>query len=209
VAAEVPEVSQSETASTEQSAEQRDAAIPATTDRQLTALVFDMVSIQAEDMPKAIALANRWVDADLSSFDMVAVLTIGSKLTVLSDFTFDREKLRAALQSAAPVTETAAGTGTLGGGPIVQTVPEPLNDVRLRSLATVCNILAPIAQSKRVLYFSSGMRSQDADSQTELRNATDACRRARIPIYPVDARGIPSVPNPNPNGQGGALFRGR
>ena len=141
---------------------------------------------------------------------MVAVVTLGSKLTVLSDFTFSSEKLLAALQSPELATETAAGAGTLGAGAIVETLPEAVNNVRLRALVRMCNTLAPIQQTKRILYFSNGMRTRDADSQTEVRNATDACNLgANTLVYPVDARGLLSIPGPNPNGPGGALFRGR
>ena len=139
---------------------------------------------------------------------MVAIVTVGTRVTVVKEFTSSREELLAALQSPG-LSEAAAGAGTLATSPIADTALEPFNDFRLRALATLCNTVAPIKQRKSLLYFSAGMNREADKDATELRAATNACMRANVLIYPVDARGLLSIPSPNPNGAGGALFRGR
>ena len=87
------------------------------------------------------------------------------------------------------------------------------NDVRLRALKTLADTLAPIEQKKAILYFSAGMGRSGEDNQVELRAAINAAVRGNVAIYPVDARGlqavVPGGDARRASGRGVGLFSGR
>ena len=56
--------------------------------------VFDISSMQPEDVQRAVDSAKKYVDEQMSPADLVAVATVGSTLDVLTDFTGDRDEGR-------------------------------------------------------------------------------------------------------------------
>ncbi len=167
--------------------------------------------------------------------DLVAVATVGQSLTILRDFTSDREALRTTLGAF----DLTAGAGFEQPEPVDAAAAEvadasaeadpadlPLdesefgifnNDRRLRAMRVLCTALAPLEQKKAILYFSSGMSRSGSDNQVELRAVTNTCNRANTSIYPVDSRGLSAVvPGGAPGGRGGgrggggaSMFSGR
>ncbi len=95
------------------------AAAPMTSDmlagRRLIALVFDVSSMQPEDVQRAVDSARKYVDEKMTAADLVAVATVGSMLSVLTDFTSDRARIGAALGTLAftdgTATDAPAGVG--------------------------------------------------------------------------------------------------
>jgi hypothetical protein len=86
------------------------------------------------------------------------------------------------------------------------------NDVRLRAIKALADTMAPIEQTKSIMYFSAGMQRTGEDNQVELRAATNAANRAHVKIYPVDARGlqalVPGGDATRQSGRGTSLFSG-
>jgi VWFA-related protein len=173
--------------------------------RRLVLLLFDVSSMQGEDVVRALEASRAWVDRRSPS-DLVAVATIGSSLTVLTDFTDSRERLEAALAtisasdamaagdlSAATMSSDEAGTSTEGGSD-ASDLDLFNNDLRLRALKAVSDALAPVEQKKAIVYFSSGIERSGDDNQVELRAAINASVKANVSIYPVDARGLQAMP---------------
>jgi VWFA-related protein len=176
---------------------------------RLWTLLFDTSSMQPEEVQKAADSALTWVNDQMGSSDLVAVATIGSTLQVLSDFTNDKERVKAVLgaftgadatQYAAVDASTGAADEAASAEVNATTVDESAqeldtfnNDVRLRALKTLADALAPVQQKKAILYFSSGMQRNGTDNQIELRAAVNAAVRANVTIYPVDARGLQAV----------------
>ncbi|HEX5108214.1 MAG TPA: VWA domain-containing protein [Vicinamibacterales bacterium] len=187
--------------------------------RRMWVLLFDVSSMQPEDVQRAVESGMSWVDEEMTNADMVSVVTIGNRLNVLTDFSPVREDVTAALQTLAysdgtdvnlaavttaatdEAANSAAETDPSAG---VDAFEEFNNDVRLRALKTLCNTLRGVQQRKAVLYFSAGMTRNGDDNQIELRSATDACNRGNVLIYPVDARGLQAVV-----AGGGASSRGQ
>ena len=166
---------------------------PPATGERLMVLFFDVATIEPDDMRRATAAGVRFVNEAMKNADSLAVVTIGTRLSVVKDFTSNREELRTALESPGLLNETAPDVGGLAGNPIGQTADAATSlGVRLRALTTLCQTLAPIQQKKTVLYFTSGM-NRTAGAVAELRAATNACNRANVAIYPVDARGLVAV----------------
>jgi VWFA-related protein len=165
-------------------------------------LLFDLTSMTTEDVARALNASRAFVDEKVSNGDLVSVVTVSTRLNVLSDFTSDPADLRAAL------TSVASQNGTPNGPPLT-TQPDSTADARLRAIRTVCQTIAPLQQRKSVMYFSGGMPTSGvAGDQTALNDATNTCRRANVSLYPVDTRGLAAVVG-TPQGQGGAiLFNG-
>jgi VWFA-related protein len=65
--------------------------------RRLIVLLFDISSMQPEDVQRAVDAATKYVNEKMSPADMVAVATVSSMLDVLTDFTPDRTKVATAL----------------------------------------------------------------------------------------------------------------
>ncbi|HEX5106834.1 MAG TPA: VWA domain-containing protein [Vicinamibacterales bacterium] len=200
--------------------------------RRLLVLLFDVSSMQPDDIQRAVDSGLDWVDTTMSNADLVALVTIGSRLNVLTDFTSSREELTAALHTlgytegtaidiaafATAATEEAAASATTDDPSQADSTTETAaleefnNDVRLRAMKTVCDTLSPIQQKKAVLYFSAGMNRAGDDNQIELRAATNSCNRGNVSIYPVDSRGLQAAVaggGASQRGRGGqALFNG-
>jgi VWFA-related protein len=197
--------------------------------RRVLVLLFDLSSLQPEDVQRAVDAGQQYVDMQMSPADLIAVVTIGTRIDVLTDFTSDREAVRAALQGLSytdgtatpPIDASTVATdeADAAGDTDATTTTDDTgfdtfnNDVRLRALKTLAETLAPIEQKKAVLYFSAGLARQGQDNQVELRAATNAAVRANVAIYPVDARGLQAVPPGGDarqaSGRGTSLFSGQ
>jgi VWFA-related protein len=186
------------------------APVPMTSDmlagRRLITLLFDVSSMQPEEVQRAVDSAKKYVDEKMSAADLVAVATVGSTLSVLTDFTGDRAAVAAALGGLAATegtaTETASASTTATDEAAAQTDTTSTdtaeldmfnNDVRLRALRTLAEAMSAIEQKKAILYFSAGMQRSGQDNQVELRSAINAAVRANVTIYAVDTRGLQAV----------------
>ncbi len=194
--------------------------------RRLIVLLFDVSSMQPEDVQRAVDSARKYVAEQMAAADMVAVATVGSTLNVLTDFTGDRTKVDVALGTLAYLEGTAT---ELPEGATVETEEQAAaeeeaaaevseldmfnNDVRLRALKTLAETLAPIEQKKAIVYFSAGMQRSGQDNQIELRAAINAAVRANLSIYPIDTRGlqavVPGGDARQASGRGVSMFSGR
>jgi VWFA-related protein len=195
--------------------------------RRLIVLLFDISSMQPEDVQRAVDAAVKYVNEKMSPADMVAVATVSSMLDVLTDFTADRAKVGDALarlgytegtatppptaDTVATDEQTAADESTTSEDTAAMDMFN--NDVRLRALKALAETLAPLEQKKSILYFSAGMERSGEDNQVELRSAINAAVRAHVAIYPVDTRGlqavVPGGDARQASGRGSALFSGR
>ncbi len=194
--------------------------------RRLIVLLFDIASMQPEDVQRAVDSATTYVDKTMTPADMVAVATISTRLDVLTDFSADKTKVGAALAalgykegtatppptaSTVATDEQAAADDTTA----LDTADMDMfnNDVRLRALKALAETLSPIEQKKAILYFSAGMQRSGEDNQVELRSAINAAVRAHVSIYTVDTRGlqaiVPGGDATRASGRGTALFSGR
>ena len=184
------------------------ADVSAAMNHRMLAIVLDVSSMQPDDVQRAVDDSREWVGEKMTGADLVAIITIGSRLNVLTDFTSSKEDALAALQALAynegtevnpEAIATAATEADAAAADSSSTTTEAdaflefNNDVRLRALKTVCQELAPIQQKKALLYFSAGMNRSGDDNQIELRSATSTCNRGNVSIYAVDTRGLQAV----------------
>ena len=174
--------------------------------RRLMVLLFDVSSMQPEDVQRAVESADEYVDKQMSPADLVSVVTIGTDIKVLTDFTGVKEDVRGALSTlaytegtatpppSAATAETDETAQTTEASDTDETGFEAFNnDVRLRALKTIAETLGPIEQKKAIVYFSAGMQRNGDDNQVELRAAINASVRGNVAIYAVDSRGLQAV----------------
>jgi VWFA-related protein len=195
--------------------------------RRLIVLLFDVSSMQPEDVQRAVDSAQKYVREQMNTADLVAVASVSSMIDVLTDFTGERERVDAALARLAytdglatpPAAESTAATDEAAAAAEEPARPEASeldmfnNDVRLRALRTLAETLAPIEQKKAIVYFSAGMQRSGDDNLIELRTAVNAAVRAHVAIYPIDVRGlqavVPGGDARQSSGRGQAMFSGR
>ena len=195
--------------------------------RRLIVLLFDVSSMQPEDVQRAVDSARKYVKEQMNAADLVAVATVASTLDVLTDFSGERERVDAALgrlgytegtSAEAPAATTAATDEAAAAAeePVSAEASELdmfNNDVRLRALRTLAETLAPIEQKKAIVYFSAGMQRSGQDNLVELRAAVNASVRAHVAIYPIDVRGlqavVPGGDARQASGRGQDMFSGR
>lgn len=192
--------------------------------RRMIILLFDTSSMQPEEVDRAVKSANDYVDRQMSPADLIAVASVGQTLTILHEFTSDRDVLKNTLAAF----DATSGTGF--EQPVPPDTPDvsddttstdpadlPLddtefgifnNDRRLRAMRVLCDAMKPIEQKKALLYFSAGMTRSGSDNQVELRAVTNSCNQANTSIYPVDSRGLTAVVPGGAAGRGGAGGRG-
>src|SRR5688572_816666 len=200
------EAARSASATTPTAAAVEPTDVPLVTNQRMLAILFDVSSMQPDDVQRAVVDARDWVAEKMTGADLVAIITIGNRLNVLTDFTSSKEDALGALQALAynegtevnPEAIATAATeadaaATEAAATEADAFQEFNNDVRLRALKTVRQELAPIQQKKALLYFSAGMSRSGDDNQIELRSATSTCNRGNVSIYPVDTRGLQAV----------------
>jgi len=174
--------------------------------RRLMVLLFDVSSMQPEDVQRAVDSATQYVDKQMSPADLVSVITIGTTINVLTDFTSTKEDVHGALATlaytdgtatpppAAATSETDESNASSDTTATDETGFDTFNnDVRLRALKTIAETLGPIEQKKAILYFSAGMQRSGDDNQVELRAAINASVRGNVAIYAIDSRGLQAV----------------
>ena len=72
-----------------------------TMNRRMLTILFDVSSMQPDDVQRAVEDAREWVAEKMTPADVVALITIGTRLNVLTDFTSSKEDALAALQALA------------------------------------------------------------------------------------------------------------
>jgi VWFA-related protein len=170
---------------------------------RLIVMFFDLTSMQPEDLDRAVEAAQTFLKTRMQPADLVALVSLGTSLSVDQDFTADK---------AALIREVGVYNGTEGQGfaqgsnsnsnqsedTTAYTADESeyndLNtDRELFALRAISQSLAKINEKKSMLYFSGGISRDGIENQASLRAAINAAVRADLAIYSVDARGLEAI----------------
>jgi VWFA-related protein len=173
-------------------------------DRRLIVLFFDLTSMQPDEIERASTAALNYVDKQMTAADLVAVMSLGSSLTVNQDFTADHNALKKAISAfnagGGPgfeegTTGTTEGTADTGQAFTVDETEYNIfnTDRRLEALRSVAASLARVDQKKSLIYFSSGMDRTGIENQSQLRSAINAAVRSNLAIYTMDIRGLQAM----------------
>ena len=166
---------------------------------RLITLLFDVSSMQPEDVQRAVDSARKYVDEQMSTADLVAVA-----YDRFEPLGADRLHRRPGDGRRGARRRSPTPTGPRPRPPAPAPLPPTKrprqrrrhdsgdaaeldmfnNDVRLRALKTLAEAMSPIEQKKSILYFSAGMQRSGQDNQVELRSAINAAVRRTSPSMP-------------------------
>jgi VWFA-related protein len=168
-------------------------------DRRLMVLFFDLAGMTVADQIRAQQAASKFLKTQMTKSDMVAVMTYSTTLSVLQDFTDDRDLLTKVVREL-PIGETAMSNGSTGSdsegdsGAAYTADDSEFNifntDRKLAALESASKMLAGLSEKKALVYFASGMSRTGIDNQAQLRATVNAAVRGNVAFYPVDARGL-------------------
>jgi VWFA-related protein len=156
----------------------------------LNIVVLDTTSLRLTDQMYLAYEFNRFLKTLSPNLPLAIYARVGESTVLVQDFTSDRQLLLAASAKVMPHLPPP-GVGNGGG-----TIATPL-------LIQIATELAQIPGHKNVLWFTGGI-NQNFDplahpealrdpGQTDLRQAYDLLEKARVSVYPIDARGVIGV----------------
>jgi VWFA-related protein len=171
-------------------------------DRRLMVLLFDFSSMPVADQIRAQEAALKFLDKQMTTADLVSIMTNSSRLRVEQDFTDNRETLvsvikgfhigeSSELAADAEVGDTDNGVDTGAAFIADETEFNIFNtDKKLTALEAAAKMLAALPEKKALVYFSSGISKTGTENQSQLRATINAAVRSNVSFYPIDTRGL-------------------
>jgi VWFA-related protein len=131
---------------------------------------------------------------------MVSIMTFGTDLKTVLDFTADRDQLISTLHAfhvgEASELSTQADTGAdaqdVSGSFVADETEFNIfnSDRKLAALEDAARRLSHYPEKKALVYISSGIQKTGVDNQSQLQATVNAAIRANVAFYPIDARGL-------------------
>jgi VWFA-related protein len=178
--------------------------------RRMIVLFFDLTSMETDDLIRAHDAAVKFLKAQMKPPDLVAVVTFGSNLSVLANFTNNRATLEKAVAQLIPgvssgIANPLYAAAQNGEYDVQQYTGDAYTadetefnvfntDQKLVAIEGLANVLASIPGRKALVEFTGGITQTGEENRAELQAATDAANRADISIYSIDARGMYTTP---------------
>jgi VWFA-related protein len=173
--------------------------------RRLIVMMFDLSSMQVEDLDRAVSAAKSYVQKQMQPADLVALVSLGTSLSLDQDFTSDKNLILRQLNrynGNEGQGMAAGGDGTTNGTQDLSDSYTPdeseynyvNTDIKLYSIESVSKALQRIPQKKSLLFFSGGLTRTGIENQASLNAAINASVRANLSIYTVDVRGLEALP---------------
>ena len=184
-------------------------------DRRLMVLLFDFSSMQPTEQIRAKDASIKFLTSQMTASDTVSIMTYGTELKTVQDFTSDRDLLIATINKFrigessenATTADTGADAQDSSGGFVAdETEFNILNvDLKLAALEQAARTLGQYPEKKALIYVSSGIQKTGVDNQSQLRATINTAVRANVAFYPIDARGLSAlVPGGDASQQGAA-----
>ena len=175
-------------------------------DHRLIVMFFDLSSMQPEDTDRAVEAAQDYVNKKMQPADLVALVSMGTGLSMDQDFTSDKAALLRGLGRYNGTEGTGFANGNEGGSSggtaddassftADDSEYNALNtDRELYAIRAIAKSLERVDQRKSMLYFSGGLTRQGIENQASMRAATNEAVKANMAIYSVDSRGLQALP---------------
>lgn len=172
---------------------------------RLIVIFFDLISMQPEDLERAVQAAKQYVNTKMGPADLVALVSLATAVTLDQDFTTDKKALLAGLDRYTGVEGQGFALGNEGGTtngtsdtssdftPDESEFNALNTDRELYAIQTISQSLSRINQKKAMLYFSGGLTRQGIENQASLRAATNAAVKSNLSIYSVDTQGLEAM----------------
>jgi VWFA-related protein len=157
-------------------------------------LFFDNSTMGLVEQAQARQAAARFIESNAGPDRLMAVVNFSSSLQIAQNFTGDIDRLKQVVggiktSGLAPGPEVASLGGPRLGGAIGAYGARTM----LLSLRTMAQNLAGVSGRKSLILFTSGFPISNTDgseARSEANAAVDACNKANVAIYPIDARGL-------------------
>jgi VWFA-related protein len=172
-------------------------------DRRLMVLLFDFSSMQPAEQFRSKNAAINFLEKQMTASDEVSIMTYGSELKTVLDFTSDREQLIGAIQmfriGDSSENATFADTGADPQDQSGQFVADETEfnifnaDLKLAALQDAARSLGQYPEKKALIYISSGIQKSGVDNQSQLRATINTAVRSNVAFYPIDARGLSAL----------------
>jgi VWFA-related protein len=185
-----------------------DPTAPVNSQKRYMVFFFDNASMEMPDQMAARSAATKFIQSNAGPDHLMAVVEFTGVLQVKQNFTANADLLRAAANglktsSVASNVQTSdilsspspalPGISAVTGSPSISTVA---SDYGARSMLLAIRSLAKnlraIPGRKMLVLFSSGF-PLTPEQMSELTATIDACNKANVAVYPVDARGLVAV----------------
>ncbi len=171
---------------------------PASERQRYLVLFFDNSTMNYGDQMRARTEATKFIDANVNSDRLMAVVNFGGSLVISQNFTANADRLKAAVTGAhfSAVSPNMGGGGTGGGGGRTMrgAAGYGARDVLL-ALHSMAENLQDIPGRKTLILFTSGFPlGNNSELMSELTATIDICNRWNVAIYPIDVRGLISGP---------------
>ena len=188
-----------------------DPKAPVNSQRRYMVLFFDNASMEMPDQMAARSAATKFIDANAGPEHLMAVVEFTGALQIKQNFTANADLLRAAASnvknsnvasnvspddsqsSLSPVNANLPSMSTfpgVGGPPSLSSAAADYGArTMLLAIRSLAKDLRAIPGRKMLVLFSSGF-PLNPEQMSELTATIDACNKANVAIYPVDARGL-------------------
>ncbi|MBV8810013.1 MAG: VWA domain-containing protein, partial [Acidobacteriaceae bacterium] len=184
-------------------------------DRRLMVMLFDFSSMQPFEQIRAREAAIKFLTSQMTASDMVSIMTFGTELKTVQNFTADRDLLINTInrfrtgessENATFADEGADAQDQSGQFVADETEFNIFNaDMKLAALEDAARTLGQYPEKKALIYISSGIQKNGVDNQSQLRATVNTAVRANVAFYPIDARGLSAlVPGGDATQQGPA-----
>ncbi|MBZ5617125.1 MAG: VWA domain-containing protein [Acidobacteriia bacterium] len=174
-------------------------------DKRLMVVFFDFSNMGVPEQLRAQEASLRFLDTQITSSDMVAILLFTTAIQVKTDFTADRTLLTNIIKSL-PIGEASdmaadADTGDDNGedtGAAFVADETEFNifntDRKLAAIEEAVRKLAALPEKKALVYITGGISKTGMENQAQLEASINAAVKANVAIYPIDARGLMGDP---------------
>jgi VWFA-related protein len=172
-------------------------------DRRLIVLLFDFSSMEPPEQQRAEDAAIKFLTSQMTASDLVSIMTFGTDLETVLDFTSDRDLLIKAIrrfhigessENASVADEGADSQDQSGQFVADETEFNIFNaDLKLAALEDAARKLGQYPEKKALVYISSGIQKNGVDNQSQLEATINTAVRANVAFYPIDARGLSAL----------------
>jgi VWFA-related protein len=183
-------------------------ALQPTDVRRTLAFIVDDQGLAGENIPNVRNAIRKFIDSDMRSDDLVAIVRTGAGMGALQQFTTDKRLLyealdrvkygmsRVGVSSFAPLGSTPGGRGARAAADLNHLREDSLAEGSLGAIRFVVNSMAGLPGRKSVVLFTENIRmiyrgATDVMVAQAVRQLSDAASRASVVIHAIDPRGLP------------------
>ena len=173
-------------------------------DKRLLCLFFDMTTMQPPEQLRAQEAAIKFLEGQMTSSDLVEIMTYTTGVKVIQEWTDNRETLITALKKLtlgegadlADLAATTADENDDSGSFVADETEFNIfnTDRKLSALQDAATKLSVFPEKKALVYFSSGIQKTGVENESQIKATVNAAVRSNVAIYSVDARGLVATP---------------